>query len=67
MRTAVNLFVLGVGVISRGPACKPGGHGAGLIGLLLLPLSLAQATSRPGHVYPRPASGFARQTPGHPH
>ena len=48
MRTAVNLFVLGVGVISREPACKPGGHGAGLIGLLLLPLSLAQATSTPG-------------------
>lgn len=49
MRTGVNLFVLlRVGVISRGPACKRGGHRAGLIGLLLLPPHLAQATSTPG-------------------
>ena len=49
MRTEVDLFVLlSVGIISRGPACKQGGHGAGLIGLLLLPLCLAQATSTPG-------------------
>lgn len=56
--TRVNLLaLLSVGIISRGQPVSGGGHGVALVGPLLLPLRLTQATSTPGQ-----ASGFARQS-----